>query len=73
MRDVLALSWAEPEPRHLPARVAIYLRRTHLRADQVRWCDWCEVVAPAVDHHQVSRLDAVGFDTLCPECKCPGP
>lgn len=60
-------------PRVPPDDVARYLRATGLRVDQVRWCDWCRVVAPAVDRHQVSLLDALGFDSLCPECKCPGP
>ena len=67
------LAWilSELPPRPMPASVARYCRESGLDALQVRWCDWCEVVAPAIDHHQVSRLDAVGFDTLCPDCKCP--
>jgi len=57
----------------LPAAVARYCRHAGLSLHQVRWCEWCHVIAPANDHHQRSTLDAVGFDTLCPECKFPDP
>lgn len=58
--------------RPIPTHVARWMRASGISSiDLVRWCDWCGVVAPAIDHHQVSRLDAVGFDTLCPSCKSP--
>lgn len=58
--------------REVPPHVTAWMRASGISSiDLVRWCDWCGVVAPAIDHHQVSTLDAVGFDTLCPDCKCP--
>lgn len=57
--------------RPVPTEVGRYCRKLGIGAHQVRWCDWCGVIAFAIDHHQVALLDAVGFDTLCPECKCP--
>lgn len=63
-----------PPARLVPEHVERYRRDAGISSlDRIRWCDWCGVVAPAIDHHQRSMLDAVGFDTLCPECKCPGP
>lgn len=58
--------------RPVPPHVERYRRQSGIASiDSVRWCDWCGVVAPAIDHHQISVLDAAGFDTLCPDCKCP--
>lgn len=56
----------------VPAAAARYCKRAGLRPDQVRWCEWCGIIAPAIDHHQRSMLDAVGFTFgLCPDCKFP--
>jgi len=58
--------------RLVPPHVERYRRESGISSiDKVRWCDRCGVVAPAIDHHQISLLDAVGFDTWCPDCKCP--
>lgn len=66
---------AEPPPppgRLVPEHVERYRRAAGISSlDRIRWCDWCGIVAPAIDHHQISFLDSVGFDTLCPDCKCP--
>ncbi len=56
----------------VPAHVVEFCRRARLSLHQVRWCEWCGIVAYAIDHYQRSALDAVGFSGgLCPECKCP--
>jgi len=58
--------------RLVPPHVERYRRAAGISTiENVRWCDWCGVVAPAIDHYQISLLDSVGFDTLCPECKSP--
>jgi len=57
--------------RAVPPHVERCLRDAGLTIDNVRWCDWCGEVVSAVTHEQISHLDAVGFDTLCPACKCP--
>ncbi len=68
MQAILA---GDRELQTVPAAVVRYCAALGLAVHEVRWCEWCGVVAPAIDHHQRSMLDAVGFDTLCPECKCP--
>jgi len=57
-----------PVPRH----VETYRRAAGISSiENVRWCDRCGCVAPAIDHYEISHLDAVGFDRWCPECKSP--
>lgn len=56
------------------ARVWRALRRgltgRRRRTDQIRWCDRCGIVAFALDDHQRSALDALGFrDGRCPDCR----
>jgi hypothetical protein len=53
-----------------PAHVARFARAFGLSLDGVRWCQWCERVAFAVDPWQRDYLDAEGFvNDLCPDCR----
>ncbi len=57
------------DARLVPPNVKRYLLTQQLRVGQVRWCDWCHIVAPAVDAFQREQLDALGFlDGMCSDC-----
>jgi hypothetical protein len=66
------MTWGALAVDDVPAWVLAWCRRAGLQPEQVRWCEWCRVVAFAIDHHQRSLLDAVGFTgVICPECAYP--
>lgn len=53
----------------VPRAIRRYVAGNGLTIRQVRWCDFCGMVAPAVDDYQRQALDRVGFTTLCPDCE----
>ena len=56
--------------KQLPSAEAVkYAKTFELTLDQLRWCDACGIVAPAIDEFQRKQLDEVGFDRLCPDCR----
>ncbi len=58
--------------RQVPRYVEDYRRAAGISSiENVRWCDQCRCVAPAIDNYEISLLDALGFDTWCPDCKSP--
>ena len=60
--------------RAAPGWVLLFSRRAGIPPDKLRWCDWCHVIAYAIDDHQRDQLDAVGFTgRICPDCAYPDP